>query len=115
MEALKEIGKRLGKTDWHFNVDPCGGVSSGWISNPTPFDTNFNNTVICDCTFHNNTVCHVTNMYVPSSPSNIFEYETIIPFNFTIYLKKNYLPFLKNINNTTRISIIFFLKIQKYS
>ncbi|XP_022981273.1 probable leucine-rich repeat receptor-like serine/threonine-protein kinase At3g14840 isoform X2 [Cucurbita maxima] len=93
VEALKEIGKTLGKTDWHFNVDPCGGVSSGWTSNSTPFDTNFNNTVICDCRFQNNTVCHVTNILLKgqSLPGTLPPQIVRLPFLQELDLTRNYL------------------------
>ncbi|KAI3927184.1 hypothetical protein MKX01_020543, partial [Papaver californicum] len=44
VEALKEIAKTLGKKDWNFAAtsDPCTAVG-----------------VNCNCTFSNNTVCHV--------------------------------------------------------
>ncbi|KAK4285841.1 hypothetical protein QN277_002481 [Acacia crassicarpa] len=32
VEALRDIGKRLGKKDWNFSVDPCSGLS-GWNVN----------------------------------------------------------------------------------
>ena len=62
VEALKEIGRTLGKTDWNFAADLCGGVGSGWVTNSTQFDPSFVNNVTCNCSFQNNTVCHVTNM-----------------------------------------------------
>ena len=71
VDALEEIGRTLGKTDWDFTADPCGGVASGWISKSNQFDTNFDNNVTCKCNFQNNTVCHVTNMYV-LSPFSLF-------------------------------------------
>ncbi|KAG5551520.1 hypothetical protein RHGRI_009816 [Rhododendron griersonianum] len=49
--ALKEIGKKLGKTDWDFSVDPC------------TFSTERNLEGFEDkvtCTPYNDTVCHIT-------------------------------------------------------
>ncbi|XP_058209730.1 probable leucine-rich repeat receptor-like serine/threonine-protein kinase At3g14840 isoform X11 [Rhododendron vialii] len=50
VEALKEIGKTLGKT-WDFDVDPCT------FSTENHHLENFENTVNCTC---NGTVCHIT-------------------------------------------------------
>ncbi|KAF6173372.1 hypothetical protein GIB67_027067 [Kingdonia uniflora] len=55
VEALKEIGKTLGKV-WNFSVDPCSG-EQGWAT-PNPLK-GFDNNVSCDC---NGTVCHVIGM-----------------------------------------------------
>ncbi|GJW87000.1 probable leucine-rich repeat receptor-like serine/threonine-protein kinase [Tanacetum coccineum] len=49
VEALREIGRKLGK-DWNFEEDPC----SGWVSNTTYDD----DTVSCNCE-PNGTICHV--------------------------------------------------------
>eukprot|EP01018_Ginkgo_biloba_P000737 Gb_02003 [translate_table: standard] len=58
IQALKTIAQKLGKTDWDFNVDPCGGKS--WITQES--QNNFQNNVTCNCSFNNGTVCHVTNI-----------------------------------------------------
>ncbi|PWA34927.1 leucine-rich repeat domain, L domain-like protein [Artemisia annua] len=52
VEALREIGRKLGK-DWNFEEDPCGG----WVSNMTYND----DTVSCNCET-NGTICHVVSM-----------------------------------------------------
>uniref|UniRef100_A0A0A0KZG7 non-specific serine/threonine protein kinase n=1 Tax=Cucumis sativus TaxID=3659 RepID=A0A0A0KZG7_CUCSA len=93
VDALEEIGKILGKTDWNFREDPCGGEASGWISESNKFDTNFENNVTCDCTFQNNTVCHVTNILLKAQslqgtlPPQIVR----LPFLEELDLTRNYL------------------------
>ncbi|MFQ6667952.1 hypothetical protein Gotur_033796 [Gossypium turneri] len=51
VEALRSIGKILG-ADWNSIIDPCGRDNS-WT-----LDQN----VTCDCSFNDNTTCHVTHM-----------------------------------------------------
>ncbi|EEF37838.1 ATP binding protein, putative [Ricinus communis] len=60
VEALKDIGKTLGKT-WNFTVDPCSG-DSGWTT-PNPVK-GFENAVTCNCSFSNATICHVVSIIV---------------------------------------------------
>lgn len=59
VEALKEIGRSLGKRDWDFSVDPCSG-ERGW--KPTVQIEGSENAVTCNCTFRNGTLCHVVSM-----------------------------------------------------
>ncbi|GMP66090.1 hypothetical protein CsSME_00026587 [Camellia sinensis var. sinensis] len=59
VEALKEIGKSLGKNDWNFSVDPCSG-ESGWAKHPD-LDS-FQNAVKCGNCTSDNTTCHVVTM-----------------------------------------------------
>lgn len=59
VEALKEIGKRLGKKDWDFSVDPCSGKSN-WISSNQSQGSE--NAVTCNCSFRNGTICHVVSV-----------------------------------------------------
>ncbi|KAK2987105.1 hypothetical protein RJ640_011816 [Escallonia rubra] len=57
VEALYRSAMTLGKTDWDFSVDPCStGQNSTWV---TSSDAN----LTCDCTFNNNSVCHIVSMY----------------------------------------------------
>ncbi|XP_022941239.1 probable leucine-rich repeat receptor-like serine/threonine-protein kinase At3g14840 isoform X8 [Cucurbita moschata] len=93
VEALREIGKTLGKTDWNFDADPCGGVSSGWVSDSPQFDPNFTNNVTCNCTFLNNTVCHVTNISLKaqSLPGTLPPQIVRLPFLQELDLTRNYL------------------------
>ncbi|KAJ0103592.1 hypothetical protein Patl1_04924 [Pistacia atlantica] len=69
VEALKEIGQKLGKNDWNFEVDPCSREVS-WVAE---IQTNgFEKNVSCDCSFSNATVCHVVSIIdqAPFSPTN---------------------------------------------
>ena len=61
VEVLKEIGKKLGKKDWDFGVDPCSGEGGNWIvwDGRKGIESN----VTCDCTFNHNSSCHVVSMY----------------------------------------------------
>ncbi|GLU18030.1 hypothetical protein SLE2022_343520 [Rubroshorea leprosula] len=43
LQALKDLAKTLGKTNWNFSVDPCSG-ESGWFSHPNGL---FENSVNC--------------------------------------------------------------------
>ncbi|KAB2006261.1 hypothetical protein ERO13_D11G304806v2 [Gossypium hirsutum] len=58
VEALRSTGKILGKTNWNFDIDPCSRGNS-WLDQPTRY---YANNVTCDCSFNNNTTCHVTHM-----------------------------------------------------
>lgn len=62
MGALQRIAKTIGKTDWNFSVDPCTSGESSWV-NPNQIK-GAENAVTCNCSFANNTVCHVVSMYV---------------------------------------------------
>lgn len=58
MDALKQIGRTLGKI-WNFNVDPCS-EGGNWSTPNAPKGSE--NGVTCDCTYVNNTICHVVGM-----------------------------------------------------
>lgn len=60
VKTLREIGKRLGKRDWDFKVDPCSGEGN-W--NVPDTERGFDSSVSCDCSFDNNSTCHVVSMY----------------------------------------------------
>ncbi|XP_019450582.1 PREDICTED: probable leucine-rich repeat receptor-like serine/threonine-protein kinase At3g14840 [Lupinus angustifolius] len=55
VEALKDIGKTLGKKEWDFNVDPCNWRTSIEVGGAQ-------NAVTCNCSFQDNTVCHVVSV-----------------------------------------------------
>ena len=57
VEALKGIATKLNKTDWDFSVDPCS-ASGNW-ANSTGFIIS---NVTCDCSFKNNTECHIVRL-----------------------------------------------------
>ncbi|XP_022134073.1 probable leucine-rich repeat receptor-like serine/threonine-protein kinase At3g14840 [Momordica charantia] len=93
VDALREIGDTLGKTDWNFDADPCGGQGSGWISQSNQFDLNFVNNVTCNCTFINGTVCHVTRILLKaqSLPGTLPPQIVRLPFLEELDLTRNYL------------------------
>ncbi|CAK9151743.1 unnamed protein product [Ilex paraguariensis] len=62
VEALKQIAKTLGKTNWNFSVDPCSGQSD-WVRNGQVKGAE--NAVTCNCSFPNDT-CHVTSIVLKS-------------------------------------------------
>lgn len=59
VEALKEIGRKLGKNDWDFSKDPCSGEGT-WTANVVK---GFESFVTCDCSFDHNTTCRIVRMY----------------------------------------------------
>ncbi|KAJ8567958.1 hypothetical protein K7X08_020680 [Anisodus acutangulus] len=59
VKALKEIAKSLGKKDWDFNKDPCSGEGN-WSTAVTV--KGFESSVACDCSFNNNSTCHITSI-----------------------------------------------------
>ncbi|CAL0303724.1 unnamed protein product [Lupinus luteus] len=59
VEALKDIAKTLRKKDWDFNVDPCS-EESNWRSSIQVGGAE--NAVTCNCSFQDNTVCHVVSV-----------------------------------------------------
>lgn len=68
VEALKGIAHKLNKMDWDFSVDPCAG-SKTWVdasdSNSYPKSSYPNfpvSNLTCDCSFKNNTECHVISL-----------------------------------------------------
>ncbi|XP_075486618.1 putative LRR receptor-like serine/threonine-protein kinase At1g07650 isoform X1 [Primulina tabacum] len=63
VKALKEIGRRLGKNDWDFSKDPCSGEGN-WSLPITR--KGFESSVSCDCSFDNNSSCHVVSIALKS-------------------------------------------------
>ncbi|KAK1439660.1 hypothetical protein QVD17_05480 [Tagetes erecta] len=55
VDALRVIGRTLGK-DWDFNKDPC----VEWVSSSN--SNGYNDTVGCDCSGANGTICHITSV-----------------------------------------------------
>ncbi|KAG8386455.1 hypothetical protein BUALT_Bualt03G0150500 [Buddleja alternifolia] len=75
VESLQVIARSLGKRDWNFSVDPCSGLS-GWVTqNPVK---GFENAVTCNCTFANNTVCHIVSIHAQG-----IDKATVVPNNST--------------------------------
>ncbi|XP_027927403.1 probable leucine-rich repeat receptor-like serine/threonine-protein kinase At3g14840 isoform X1 [Vigna unguiculata] len=90
VEVMKEIGKRVGKKDWDFNVDPCSGQRN-WTSSIQV--KGFENAVTCNCLFANATICHVVSIVLKSQnlsgtlPSELVR----LPYLQEIDLTRNYL------------------------
>ncbi|KAG4123038.1 hypothetical protein ERO13_D11G304100v2 [Gossypium hirsutum] len=85
VEALKWIGKTLGKTGWNFDSDPCSQRHS-WVDQSTRY---YANNVTCDCSFNNNTICHVVRIVLKAQN-----------LSGTLPLNLNNLPFLQEIDLT---------------
>ncbi|KAK7244116.1 hypothetical protein RIF29_38934 [Crotalaria pallida] len=90
VEAMKDIGKTLGKKDWDFSVDPCSGQRN-WTSSVQV--KGWENAVTCDCSFANGSVCHVVSIVVKSQNlSGTLPRELVrLPFLQEIDLTRNYL------------------------
>ncbi|KAI8558015.1 hypothetical protein RHMOL_Rhmol04G0055800 [Rhododendron molle] len=105
VEALMEIGKTLGKTDWNFSADPCTTFST------EKQDEYHENTVNCTC---NDTVCHITRIALKAQdlPSTLPPELTRLTYLEDINLLGNRLtgPIpkeLANINTLTTINLEF--------
>ncbi|CAA0808445.1 Probable leucine-rich repeat receptor-like serine/threonine-protein kinase [Striga hermonthica] len=90
VESLRVVANVMGKSDWNFSVDPCSGLS-GWVTqNPVK---GFENALTCDCTFENNTVCHVVSIILKAQNLNgsVPRELTTLPFLREIDLTRNFL------------------------
>ncbi|KAL8506318.1 hypothetical protein ACS0TY_017256 [Phlomoides rotata] len=90
VRALKEIGRRLGKKDWDFSKDPCSGEGN-W--NVPITRKGIENSVTCDCSFDQNSTCHVVNIALKGQ-----NYTGVVPPEFAklrhlthLDLSRNYL------------------------
>ncbi|XP_075496889.1 putative LRR receptor-like serine/threonine-protein kinase RFK1 isoform X3 [Primulina tabacum] len=63
VDALQQIANELGATFWRFNADSCEVEMVG-ISQTAPSGSD--GFVDCDCSFANNTVCHVVRIVIKS-------------------------------------------------
>ncbi|KAL3597200.1 hypothetical protein D5086_008837 [Populus alba] len=63
VSVLREIGKKLGKKDWDFSKDPCSGEGNWSILDERK---GFENSVTCDCSFNNNSSCHLVSIALKS-------------------------------------------------
>ncbi|KAF5194211.1 Leucine-rich repeat receptor-like protein kinase pepr2 [Thalictrum thalictroides] len=91
VEALKEVANTLGKKNWNFSVDPCSG-DYGWEERPPP-PKGPENTVSCNCSYANNTICHVVSIVLKSQNlPGILPPELVkLPYLQQIDLTRNYL------------------------
>ncbi|KAM5586344.1 hypothetical protein ABKV19_005321 [Rosa sericea] len=97
VQALKDIAKTLGKTNWNFSADPCSG-EYGWI---TQADKYFANNVTCgNCTTSdaaNDTrtdqICHVVSILLRAQnlPGTLPSELARLPYLQQIDLARNYL------------------------
>ncbi|XP_050371082.1 probable leucine-rich repeat receptor-like serine/threonine-protein kinase At3g14840 [Argentina anserina] len=91
VQALKDIAKTLGKTNWNFSADPCG-QDYGW-ANLNPVE-GFEDAVTCNCTLvPNSTVCHVTSIVLKAQnlPGKLPPEFSRLPYLQEIDLTRNYL------------------------
>ncbi|KAE9617051.1 putative protein kinase RLK-Pelle-DLSV family [Lupinus albus] len=90
VEALRDIGNTLGKKDWNFSVDPCSGQSNWKLVNQSEGSEN---SVTCNCSFANNTACHVISIVLKSQNlSGTLPPELVrLPYLQEIDLTLNYL------------------------
>ncbi|KAF1898071.1 hypothetical protein Lal_00032835 [Lupinus albus] len=80
VKALKDIANKLGKKDWDFSIDPCSEEAE-------------ENSITCNCSFANGTICHVTNIYMKEQnlPGTLPPELVRLPFLQEIDLSRNYL------------------------
>ncbi|XP_050247549.1 probable leucine-rich repeat receptor-like serine/threonine-protein kinase At3g14840 isoform X2 [Quercus robur] len=85
IQALRDIAKTLGKTDWNFNEDPCS-AQSVWVKN-------LDNAVNCNCSIPNTTGCHVVSIVLKAQnlPGTLPPELVNLPYLEEIDLTRNYL------------------------
>uniref|UniRef100_A0A5B6ZHZ7 non-specific serine/threonine protein kinase n=1 Tax=Davidia involucrata TaxID=16924 RepID=A0A5B6ZHZ7_DAVIN len=91
VEALKQIGKTLGKTDWNSSEDPCSRQSASWFDPASTKKVAKN--VTCDCSFENGTVCHIISILLKAQnlPGTLPPELVGLPYLQVIDLTRNYL------------------------
>jgi len=60
VDALREIASVMGSAYWKFDADSCSIEMVGLTQEP-PAESE--RSIGCDCSFEDNTVCHVVSMY----------------------------------------------------
>ncbi|BAT93310.1 hypothetical protein LR48_Vigan05g017600 [Vigna angularis] len=90
VEALKDVARTLGKKDWDFSVDPCSGERN-WTSVVQVKGSE--NELRCNCSYNNDTVCHVTNIILKAQnlPGNLPQDLFRLPFIQEFDVSRNYL------------------------
>ncbi|KAJ6396147.1 hypothetical protein OIU77_021224 [Salix suchowensis] len=89
VRVLREIAKKLGKRDWDFNKDPCSGQGNWSLLDERK---GFENSVICDCSFNNNSSCHLLSIALKSQ-----NLSGIIPPEFSKFRYLKILDLSRNI------------------
>ncbi|PWA78767.1 serine-threonine/tyrosine-protein kinase catalytic domain-containing protein [Artemisia annua] len=88
-DALIDIAKELGKTDWNFSLNPCDyALNWTWRTEQRSEMHSYNNTLLCNCSYPGG-VCHVESLFLKGQDLN----GTLPPS-----LKK--LPYIKKIDLT---------------
>ncbi|KAJ8616582.1 hypothetical protein MRB53_035954 [Persea americana] len=90
VEALREISMTLGEENWNFSADPCSR-ESGWAG--AAHTEEVENAVTCNCSYQNNTVCHVVSIILKGQNlQGVLPPELIkLPYLQKINLMSNYL------------------------
>ncbi|XP_009334010.3 probable leucine-rich repeat receptor-like serine/threonine-protein kinase At3g14840 isoform X2 [Pyrus x bretschneideri] len=90
VQALADIAKTLGKTDWDFSVDPCSGQLP-WTNISAV--RGFESAVTCNCSFDDSTVCHVTSIVLKTQelPGTLPREMVRLKYLQEIDLTRNYL------------------------
>ncbi|KAL1118626.1 hypothetical protein V6Z11_D01G048800 [Gossypium hirsutum] len=89
VEALKSIGKTLGKTNWNFSIDPCSSRDESWAKFAKKGAYYVNN-VTCDCS---STLCHIVRIALKGQNlrGTLPPHLTRLPYLQDIDLSRNYL------------------------
>nr|XP_004295664.2 PREDICTED: probable leucine-rich repeat receptor-like serine/threonine-protein kinase At3g14840 isoform X1 [Fragaria vesca subsp. vesca] len=98
VQALKDIAKTLGKTNWNFSADPCSG-EYGWITQADKY--NANNVTCGHCTTSDaanatgttDQICHVVSILLRAQnlPGTLPSEMARLPYLQQIDLARNYL------------------------
>ncbi|XXG90303.1 hypothetical protein AAC387_Pa12g2107 [Persea americana] len=89
MDALQQIGKKLGKS-WNYSANPCTG-GSGWSGPPATDE--FENAVTCNCLQNDDKFCHVESIVLKGQnlQGKLPPELTKLPYLKEIDLTRNYL------------------------
>ncbi|XP_012455284.1 probable leucine-rich repeat receptor-like serine/threonine-protein kinase At3g14840 isoform X2 [Gossypium raimondii] len=89
VEALKSIGRTLGKTNWNFSVDPCSSGDESW-ANFAESNAYYVNNVTCVCS---SIICHVVRIALKGQnlSGTLPPQLTRLPYLQDIDLTRNYL------------------------
>ncbi|PWA66159.1 serine-threonine/tyrosine-protein kinase catalytic domain-containing protein [Artemisia annua] len=92
-DALIDIAKELGKSDWNFTLNPCDNASNwNWRTEKRSEMPYYNNTLLCNCSYPGG-VCHVESLFLKGQdlggilPPSLAK----LPYIKNIDLNRNYL------------------------